>query len=159
MTAFGPILEDFGGEPRSFRVLVGELEQIQARCKAGPGEVAHRLARAVAVIQRVSAEAREARRKPTILEFAAAGLGPLHPEDIRSPIFCGLTGDGMAPNDAGRLVREWIDDRGFLGLIENVALAFQLVVAGYSEPKDPDDEDPGAGELSAGRTTATTPAS
>ncbi len=128
MRGSGVVEEDFGGEKRLFRIRCGELRKIQETCGTGPGEVARRVARGVAV--------RRANPKASILDQVAIGLGEWRVDDVREPIFLGLIGGGMAPNDAGKLVREWIDDRGFHGLIENLDLALVLLVAGIDEPED-----------------------
>lgn len=141
----GAIEEDFGGEPRSFLVRIGELRAIQTKCSAGPAVVAQRLARCVAVV--------EAKPDAQVGELAMLGLGDWNVDDVREPILQGLIGAGMSPNDAGKLVRTWVDERGFRGLVENARLALLVLVAGVATPED----DP-VGEPKAGETRTTSPA-
>lgn len=124
----GVLEAEFGGETRRFRVALGELRRIQTACDAGPAEIARRLARCVQVQQ--------AKPKASILEQAALGLGDWRIEDVRAPIVEGLVGGGLSPNEAGALVRRFVDERGFRGLTENAALALSLVVVGQDFPED-----------------------
>lgn len=148
MSGVGPIEDEFGGEVRTFRVLVAELRQIQTVCGAGPGEVAHRLAQSVQALHTMP--------KATVLQLAAAGVGSLNVDDVREPILQGLIGGGMTPNEAGRLVRRWIDGRGFDGLLENASLALKLIVAGYSQPEETAPGEPEAGAAVASPATGST---
>lgn len=132
----GAITEDFGGEARSFRVLIAELRAVQKKCGVGPAVIAARLARCV--------QLKNQNPKASVLELAVLGLGEWNVDDVREPILQGLMGGGMDPNAAGKLVRTWIDERGFKGLVENAALALVCVVAGVEM------EDEGEGELTAG---------
>jgi hypothetical protein len=143
MDGTGAIEEQFGGELRFFKVGIGELRAIQAKCDAGPAEIARRLARGVMALRAGSNAA--------IGELAALGLGEWRVDDVREPILQGLIGGGLSPNDAANLVRRWIDERGFRGLVENLTLALELVVAGVAQP-----EDERLGEREAGAQKATT---
>lgn len=128
MEGTGSIEAQFGGELRLFKVRIGELRAIQAKCDAGPAEIARRLAR--------GAMALRAGPNAAIGELVALGLGEWKVDDVREPVLQGLLGGGLSPNDAANLVRQWIDERGFRGLIENVPLALELVVAGVAQPED-----------------------
>jgi hypothetical protein len=119
---------DFGGEERKFLLLLGELRAIQEKCGVGPSVVAQRLARCVTV--------RRAYPEATILEQVNMGLGDFMVDDVREPILQGLIKGGMEPNAAGKLVRTWIDDRGFQGLVENADLALMVLIAGQARPDD-----------------------
>lgn len=147
MEGTGSIEEHFGGEARQFRVALGELRKIQIKCEAGPATIAGRLARCAQVLRQMP--------KATALELALTGLGDWRVDDIREPIFHGLMGGGMSPNDAGKLVAEWIDKRGFRGLIENAELALALVIAGVAQPEDDQVGEPAAGTTKAKRTRKT----
>lgn len=139
MEGTGWIEEPFGGEDRRFRVAIRELRLIQAKCAAGPPELARRLARGV--LQR------RATPNATALELSVRGMGEWNVDDVREPILQGLVGGGLSPNDAANLVREFIDDRGFKGLFENVELALTLVIAGVATPEaDPLGEPPAGAE-------------
>jgi hypothetical protein len=140
----GQITEDFGGEPRPFCVRIGELRKIQDRCGAGPAQIAERLARCVTTYTTNPAA--------TPLQLVTLGLGDWRVDDIREPIFQGLIGGGMNPNVAGKLVREWVDDRGFRGLVENAGLALTLVVAGVEAPAG--EGEPPAGEKEPASSTS-----
>lgn len=120
-----PVILDFGSAKEAFLVRLDELREIQKACDAGPFDIAHRLATAVNVLR--------LNREATKLELAVLGLGSCRVDDVREPIFQGLVAAGMPPIMAGKLVKRWIDDRGFSGLIENVELALSLVVAGIEE--------------------------
>ena len=129
MPGSGFVEQDFGGEPRRFLVRIGQLRKIEGACGTGCGEVARRLSRCVSLMA-------AAPEKATILDMVGLGLGDWRVDDVREPIFQGLIGGGMNPNEAGALVREWIDDRGFKGLVENTGLALVLIATGVSEPED-----------------------
>lgn len=136
--------EDFGGEPQQFRVLIPELQAIQKKCGVGPATVAYRLAHAAMVRRR--------NPKATTLELMAQNLGDFTVDDVREPVLQGLLGGGMNPNVAGKLVRTWIDDRGFKGLVENIDLALMCISIGFEEPES-------LGETQAGtKTSPPTPA-
>jgi hypothetical protein len=138
----GHIEEDFGGEIRRFCVRIGELRKIQDRSGAGPAQIAERLARCVTTYT--------TNPQATPLQLVSLGLGDWRVDDIREPIFQGLIGAGMNPNLAGKLIREWVDERGFRGLVENAGLALTLVVAGVEAPA-------GEGESGAGETAPPDP--
>lgn len=142
-----PISEEFGGEPRAFKCALGELKLIQAKC-GSPSMLAFRLARGVAV-RREFAES-------SVLDQAAIGLGDWLIDDVREPIFQGLIGGGMAPNDAGKLCRTWIDDRGFKGLVENLELALAIVLVGLEDPEPEPAGEPGADAAPPAKTPPTT---
>jgi hypothetical protein len=131
-TIDGEVYEEFGGEIRKFRLTVPDLAKLQhpSECDAGPGVIAGELARAVQIL--------ELRREKKLSTLAAigAGLGAWRVEFVTRPLFHGLVRGGMAPNDAGRLIRQNIEERGFLGLLENVTLAFQVVTGATHGPGD-----------------------
>lgn len=144
MAKAGAITAEFGAAERAFFCGMAELRAIQEACGVGPPVIAERLARCVQV-QRAQPEA-------TVLDQVALGVGDWKVDDIREPILVGLIAAGMPPGEAGRLVRRWIDDRGFKGLMENAGTALTILVAGVAEPEG----DP-AGELPAGADSTTTP--
>jgi hypothetical protein len=82
----------------------------------------------------------------SILEQATIGLGDWKVEDVREPIFVGLVAGGLSPNDAGKLCRTWIDERGFKGLVENAELALTIILVGLDIPEDEGLGEPVAGE-------------
>lgn len=140
----GRITASFGADERTFFCGIGELRAIQETCGVGPAVLAERLARCVQVLAD--------HPKATLLELAGLGLGGWRIDDVREPILSGLIGGGMGPGEAHRLVKTWIDDRGFKGLMENAATALTVLIAGVAEPEG--DE---AGEPQAGAETTETP--
>jgi hypothetical protein len=49
MSGSGEVSADFAGEERAFRIRLGEIRKIEAKCETGIGEVCRRLASAVYV--------------------------------------------------------------------------------------------------------------
>lgn len=138
----------FGGEERSFRVAWGELKKIQLACDKGPPDIAFSLHRCVAILQNDRARVAAAKEQGLdaqpmgLMDLVGLGLGDWRVEYVREPIYHGLVGGGMSPNEAGKLIRAHLEERGFLGLVENAELAFSLLVAGASAPPG----EPSAGE-------------
>lgn len=140
------VVLDFGGQPRLFRIRLGELESIQHDCEAGPGMIAQRLARGVLVMEQAG--------KASTLALIAAGLGEWNVRDVRQTIWHGLRGGGMATDEATGLVRRELDARGLIGLIEAIPIAFAAITASTLGPKD----EP-VGEFAAAASTGETPKS
>lgn len=136
MSGTGESTTDFAGEERAFRIRLGEIRRIESKCGAGIGEVVRRLSRAVLVTSRLAG-----------IEAMAAGL-EIHADDVREVIHQGLTGAGMSSADATLLVRREIDDRGFPGLRDNIAVALE-VLWGSQETPDPGEDRAGTGESPA----------
>jgi hypothetical protein len=113
-------------DEHTFRLGIGEWRKIQETCDAGPGEIAQRLA-AWAAVQRAMPKA------DFIDVMAAGGVGRWRVDDVREVLFRGLTGGGKEPTLAGRLVRELHDERP---LMENLALALEIVLASLAGPED-----------------------
>jgi hypothetical protein len=126
MSGDGRIEDDFGGETRQFRVALGELRKIQIKCADGPSTIASRLARCAQVVRAMPGA--------KVIDLVTTGLGDWRVDDVREPILQGLIGGGLSPNEASRLVTEWIDARGFVGVIENASLALALVIGGVALP-------------------------
>lgn len=124
------VVAEFGGELRRFRLTVPLLEKVERDCDAGPAVIAGELARGAQLLEM------RAEGKVTLLQMMAHGLGNWRASYIKQTIFWGLQGGGMAPNEAGRLCREFIDERGFMGLLENIGLAFGVVTGAYQGPED-----------------------
>lgn len=146
MSGTGETATDFAGEERAFRIRLGEIRRIEAKCGAGIGEVLRRLARAVYVVQKLSG-----------LEALAAGV-EIHADDVREPIYQGLIGAGMPSGEAAALVRQEIDDRAVRGLLDNASTAL-AVLWGSQEtppgersagPKDPTPPSPSTSRSSTG---------
>lgn len=137
----GEVREAFAGEMRIFRIRLGEIRAIEARCgNVGIGEVCRRLARATYVLSELSGTA-----------ALAAGL-EIRADDVRETIYQGLVGGGMKANVAFRLVTREIDDRGWRGLTDNLDTALLALLGSQRRPEGED-----AGELRAGPTTEPTP--
>lgn len=121
---------ELGGEVRAFAVGYGWARKVQDKCGAGPAAIAQRLA-AMAV------------KRPEHMSpfqwIAAGGLGTAMVDDVREPIFQGLIAGGLTPNEAGKVVRDWVDERPFA---EPAPVALELLLGFLLGPQD----DP-AGEL------------
>lgn len=127
MGGTGETREDFAGEERTFRIRLGEIRRIEAKCGARIGLVAQRLARAVQAIS--SAGGNYVAALATGIEVGA--------EDVRETLYQGLLGGGMASPDATNLVRSEIDERGLRGITDNVGVALMVLVATSEAPKLP----------------------
>lgn len=139
MSGTGDVTTDFAGEERAFRVRLGEIRKIEAKCETGIGEVCRRLARAVYV--------QNAAKGRDILSALATGV-EIHADDVRTPIYEGLVAGGMASAEATKLVRAEIDDRGMRGLLDNAVTALLILIGSQETPP---------GEPRAGESPATPP--
>jgi hypothetical protein len=126
MSRSATLVRQWGSEERTFRLGIGEWRKIQETCDAGPGEIAQRIA-AWAAIRRAMPNAN------FIDLLAAGGAGRWRVDDVREVLFRGLTGGGLDPTSAGRLLRELHDERP---LLENLALALEIVLVSLSGPED-----------------------
>lgn len=140
MSGTGESSTDFAGEERAFRIRLGEIRRIEDKCATGIGEVLRRLARAVVVLSKLQG-----------VEALAAGVD-IRSDDVREPIYQGLLGAGMSSNDATKLVRVEIDERGVRGLLDNATVALAALWGSQSVP-----ETAAPGELQAGASPATPP--
>jgi hypothetical protein len=120
------LVRQWGSEERTFRLGISEWRKIQETCDAGPGEIAQRLA-AWAAVRRTMPGAN------FIELLAAGGVGRWRVDDVREVLYRGLTGGGLDPTSAGRIVRELHDERP---LLENLALALEIVLVSLSGPED-----------------------
>jgi hypothetical protein len=144
MSGTGETTADFAGEAREFRIWLGEIRRVQAKCgDVGIGEIVRRLAKAVSLLGLVGPGV-------SLTEALAAGI-EIHADDVREVLYQGLIGAGMASGEATRLVRSEIDERGFRGLLDNVATAYKVLVGTQLSPEA---EDP-PGEPTAAATPAT----
>jgi hypothetical protein len=126
MSRGATLVRQWGSDERTFRLGIGEWRKIQETCDAGPGEIAQRLAAWAAI--------RRAMPKADFIDLlAAGGAGRWRVDDVREVLFRGLTGGGMDPTSAGRVVRELHDERP---LLENLALALEIVLVSLSGPED-----------------------
>ncbi len=110
-TRDGLVVAAFGGEVRAFRLTVPFLAKLQDETGVGPGYMT------------------------AVLEQVGVG-GPWKVEWVTRTLFWGLVGAGMAPNDAGALVRTHVEERGYRGLVENLALVYQVIVGGVRGPAE-----------------------
>lgn len=124
MSRSGDIELDFAGELRTFRLAIGQWRKVQEKCDAGPAELLARLSPAFF-----------ARQQGLSFDQILGGglLGRWRVDDIREPILQGLLGANMAAPEAMKLVRDWVEERP---LIESVALAYQIVLAGVIGAED-----------------------
>ena len=139
MSRSAEIFLDLGVEERKFRLTPVRWEKVQEACDAGPPEIARRLA-AMAVMPKGYNPVQMA---------AAGGLGSWRIQDVKAPLVQGLIGGGMKDEDAGRLVRELLEERP---LIDFVPIALAVVMASIVGAKD-EDEPPGEpkGSVTRGR--------
>lgn len=144
MSGTGEVSTDFAGEERAFRIRLGEIRKIEAKCGVGIGEVSRRLARAAFVTSKLGG-----------LEALAAGV-EFHADDVREVLYQGLVGGGMGSGAATALVRGEIDDRGMRGLLDNAPVALIVLLGSQESPPG----EPRAGESPAtSQTPSTSPAS
>lgn len=135
MSGTGESTVDFAGEERAFRIRLGEIRRIEAKCgNIGIGEVLRRLARCVTSVAEYGG-----------LSALAAGV-EIRADDVREPIYQGLRGGGMSDGDATRLVKAEVDERGVRGLLDNAATALAVLWASQEVPP---------GEQKAGENPAT----
>lgn len=127
MSGTGETREDFAGEERTFRIRLGEIRRIEAKCATRIGLVAQRLAKAALAINSAGGN---------YVGALAAGI-EIGAEDVRETLYQGLLGGGMSSPDATNLVRSEIDDRGLRGLTDNVGVALMVLVATSEAPKLP----------------------
>ena len=142
MSGTGESTVDFAGEERHFRIRLGEIRRIQDRCSAGIGEVLRRLSRCVGLVHKHGSG----------LDALMAGL-EIYADDVREPIYQGLCGAGMRSDEATRLVRREIDDRGLVGVLDNAAAALAILWGSQAVPEGEDQPgEPLAGESPAATT-------
>lgn len=143
------VLGQFAGEERRFRLTVPWLEKVERDCDAGPGVIAQALSRAVQLL------ALREQGPVDAMALVSAGLGDWRASYIRRPIFWGLVGGGLAEETAAKLVREMIDERGFIGLLEYANLAFRVITGAQDGPEDdPPGESEGAPAAAPKTTTS-----
>lgn len=144
----------WGGEERVFQLRIGELRALQAKCDAGPEEIAARLAPTVTALD----------NEVGFGDAVRLGLtGRWRIDDVRETLLQGLIGGGMAPQDATVLVLTYVDGRP---LRENAAPAYLVLMAAISgvpdEPGKVEGEgataDPTSPDESSGSATSTAPA-
>ncbi len=98
---------------------IKQWERIDEKCSVGPPELLSRLAPPFyARSQGLSFE--------QILGAGLLGTWKLH--DVREVIRQGLLGANMAPPEADRLVRDYVDERP---LLESAPTAYEIVLAGF----------------------------
>lgn len=110
MSGAAEVLLPFGGLDRLFRMPIGRMRAVEAKCDAGPPEL---LARYVKQTWRS--------------------------DDVREPILQGLIGGGMAPHEAQRLVETSMDGLGqlpFVPIAQGIVMAY-LIGSPDEEPGEP----------------------
>lgn len=143
MSGTGEVTADFAGEARTFRIQLGEIRHIEAKCGTGIGEVLRRLSRAVLVTAKLNG-----------IDALAAGLD-IHADDVRETIYRGLRGGGMADAQATGLVRREIDEGGLRNLVDHVPTALKVLWGSQEAPETDAPEDDPSGEPRAGESPAT----
>lgn len=138
MSGTGESTGDFAGEERAFRIRLGEIRRIEAKTDTGIGEVCRRLAGGLLAMQATEGN---------VVRALAGGID-LHADDVREPIYQGLIGAGMSSGEAAKLLRTEIDDRGLMGLLDNIGVSLAALVASQEAPEATEGE-PVAGESPA----------
>lgn len=128
----------FGGEDRPFRLTLANWRAIEAKCNAGPEEIATRLA------PTVTAQASDL----GLLSAASLGLvGRWRMDDVREVILQGLIGGGMAITPATQLVQRYFDlghAREFVTTAYGVVMAsLEGLATTAKAPGEPDGEGSG----------------
>lgn len=134
MSRAGEIAVEFGGEERTFRLAIGQWRRIQEKCDAGPGEIASRLSGFMLLRD----------GKLPLAQAAALGrLGSWRVDDVRETLLQGLIGGGMTPDEAGPLIRTYVDERPWS---ETIPVAYQVVMAAIIgvDDEEPSGEQKGA---------------
>lgn len=150
MSGLGECTTEFAGEERDFRIRLGEIRRIEAKCGASIGAICQRLARATLVVARLG---------KNMMEALSAGID-IYAEDVREPIYQGLIGRGMAASEAAKLLKLEIDDRGLRGLLDNAATALSVLLATREVPEEALPGEPLAGEsLATQASPSTSPSS
>jgi hypothetical protein len=116
----------WGDQDRTFRLRIGEWRKIEAKCNAGPEEIAARLSPSIAAMD------------SGLSSLQAANLGMVgkwRVDDVREVILQGLLGgdDKMGPVEAAQLIKAWVDERP---LRENVFVAYAICMASISGLND-----------------------
>lgn len=106
MSRDASIVLAFGDGDHTFKIGWGQLAKIQEACDAGPF---------------------------VILDRLASGRWKI--EDIREPLRWGLIGGGLAPSEALKLIRDYVEDRP---PHENLGIARQVMMAGVLGAPDED---------------------
>lgn len=124
------VVEEFGGEPRRFRLTVPWLAKVEADCDAGPLVIAGALAH-VLHVGRSWAES-----TPLVTRVASLAACGLRTPYVGRTLFWGLVGGGMEVSLAAKLVRGLVEERGWPGIIEHVGLAFAVITGASVGPED-----------------------
>lgn len=140
MSGTGDVTAEFAGEARDFRIRLGELRRIEAKCGDAIGDVLRRLARCALVVSKVEG-----------IEAYALGV-EVRADDVREVIYQGLVGRGMPSGDATRLIATEIDDRGLKGILDNAVVALRVLTGTQETPPG----EPPAGESPATPASAST---
>lgn len=106
MSRGGEIELEWGGEDRRFRLAIGQLRELQDRTNAGPLELLKRLQD-----------------------------GTWRVDDARDTLRLGLIGGGMKPDEAAKLVRQYVDDYGYPP-IAHIDFAKAVLFAALFGPED-----------------------
>lgn len=140
-----PLSLPFAGKSLPFRLAIGQLQELQLACNAGPATI---LARLMAT-QPQAANARRpdpenyplgASDPDFLADFNAYALlrgigGDWRVEDVRETIRLGLIGAGMTPTDAFGLVTRYVDDLARSPLVDNVGIAAAILHHALTAPE------------------------
>lgn len=143
----GEVEQAFAGELRQFRIRLGEIRKIEAKCGCSIAEVCRRLARATYVLSKFEG-----------IEALATGLD-FRADDVRETVYQGLVGASMPTGPAFKLVSDEIDSRGWQGLIDNLDTALLVLMGSQETPPPGASGGEAPGEPEAGPAGTPTPPS
>lgn len=129
MSGTGEVRADFAGEERLFRIRLGEIRRIEAKC-GGPEqpvaifEVVRRLSRAVYLIANADGD---------VMKALAIGID-VRADDVHEVLYQGLLGGNMAAPEAAKLLKAEVGDRGLRGILDNVGVALEVLWGSQETP-------------------------
>ena len=140
-----PLALPFAGKSMAFRLAIGQLQELQLACNAGPATILARLM--ASQPQAANARRPDPENYPLgaadpdfLADFNAYALlrgigGDWRVEDVRETIRLGLIGAGMTPTDAFGMVTRYVDDLQHSPLVDNVGIAAAILHHALTAPE------------------------
>jgi hypothetical protein len=140
-----PLALPFAGKSMAFRLAIGQLQELQLACNAGPATILARLMSSQP--QAANAKRPDPENYPLgaadldfLADFNAYALlrgigGDWRVEDVRETIRLGLIGAGMTPTDAFGMVTRYVDDLQRSPLVDNVGIAAAILHHALTAPE------------------------